>query len=88
MHGSVDSISIPIHLPSTSSAGAGSGTTAAGSKGKGKGKEKEVQPASSSPYDVVANWTSREKDDVQRKVAMAIERESSGYVWSKQRNKV
>ncbi|KAL8286914.1 hypothetical protein RQP46_003920 [Phenoliferia psychrophenolica] len=59
MHGYIDSFPVPMHL--------GFGSAPAAAKGaKGKGKEKEA-----AQYDVVANWTAQERDDVERKVAMA-----------------
>ncbi|ORY47188.1 RNase P subunit p30-domain-containing protein [Leucosporidium creatinivorum] len=67
MHGYIDSFPVPMHLPTSSAP--------APSKSKGKGKEKHQQQGQGQPkvevYDIVANWTAQEKDDVERKVAMA-----------------
>ena len=61
MHGYIDSFPVPMRLPAS---------VVPAKAGKGKGKEKE-----SAVYDVVASWTAQERDDVERKVAMAALRE-------------
>lgn len=70
MHGYVDSFPVPMRLPQSTSAAPAKGSH------KGKGKEKEQQGQSKlDTYDVVASWSSQERDDMQRKVAMASKRE-------------
>lgn len=69
MHGFIDSFPVPVHIRSP--------TASQPKSGKGKGKEKEKDGKDGEPYDVVANWTPEEKDEVQRKIAMASLRESA-----------
>ncbi|KAM0755250.1 hypothetical protein T439DRAFT_322291 [Meredithblackwellia eburnea MCA 4105] len=70
MHGYIDSILIPLHLPNSLS----SNQASTSKKGSGKQKEDTNTPpvgAGGTPYDVVANWTPEERDQVQRNVLMA-----------------
>lgn len=62
MHGYIDSFPVPMHLPSAS---------APAKSAKGKGKAQDPGAGKATPYDVVASWTAHERDDVERKVAMA-----------------
>ena len=66
MHGYIDSIAIPLHLPQS--------VLSAKSTAKGKGKEREV--VAEPQYDVVKSWTAQERDQVERKVSMASLRSS------------
>lgn len=62
MHGYIDSFPVPVHLSSFVPA----------KPAKGKGKEKDGGAAAGGEqYDVVANWTAQEREDVERKVSMA-----------------
>lgn len=72
MHGYIDTIDIPLHLPasafkpSTSSSSSTSNNhNNNNNKGKGKATPQEGQ------YDVVANWTPNDRKEVERMVKMA-----------------
>ncbi|GAA5824734.1 hypothetical protein JCM11251_005319 [Rhodosporidiobolus azoricus] len=65
-HGYFDSIHVPLHLPPSAY------SPQLQAKGNNKGKGKEVAVAGGADtYDVVANWTKQDKEDMQAKVAMA-----------------
>jgi hypothetical protein len=73
MHGYIDSFPVPMHLAV--------GVAAPSKQSKGKGKEKEVSGSGKAEsYDVVESWTVQERDDVERKVAMAALRTSILYL--------
>ncbi|BGP19511.1 hypothetical protein JCM10213_006331 [Rhodosporidiobolus nylandii] len=68
-HGYFDSVHVPLHLPATAySPQANKGQPASN---KGKGKEVAGGAGATDTYDVVANWTQQDKDDMRQKVAMA-----------------
>ena len=77
MHGYIDSFTVPVKVHSIQS-GATTATNSSKSN-KAKGKEKDTSassgPGHASTYDVVANWSSQERDQVERKVLMAAKRE-------------
>ncbi|BGP27171.1 RNase P subunit p30 family protein [Rhodotorula toruloides] len=67
-HGYIDSVAVPLHLPPSAY------QPQCGAKGGNKGKGKEVAgagDAKSQTYDVVGSWTAQEREEMQRKVAMA-----------------
>ncbi|BGO95012.1 hypothetical protein NBRC10512_006524 [Rhodotorula toruloides] len=67
-HGYIDSVAVPLHLPPSAYQPQG------GAKGGNKGKGKEVAAsgdATTREYDVVGSWTAQEREEMQRKVAMA-----------------
>lgn len=67
MHGYIDSIQIPLHLPL--SAFKPSISTAPSSSNNGKGKAKAT--SQDGQYDVVANWNANDTSQVEKMVRMA-----------------
>lgn len=66
VHGYIDSFPVPMRLPVGPGASKG---------GKGKGKAKDQDQPKLASYSVVDSWTAQERDDVERKIAMAALRE-------------
>jgi len=75
MHGYIDSISIPLHLPASAFKPSTS-TSTSSSNNKGKGKAVSTDGQREGQYDVVSNWTSSDLDQVEKMVKMASLRES------------
>ncbi|GAA5942157.1 RNA-binding RNA processing protein RPP1 [Sporobolomyces koalae] len=71
MHGYIDTISVPLHLPPSAFKPATASST---SNAKGKQKahnQDQVTPSSTAAYDVVANWTPADRLEVEKMVQMA-----------------
>lgn len=62
MHGYVDSFPVPLHLDRVAQSNK--------QQQKGKGKQDNSAPAGG-VYDVAAEWTTQERDTVQRKIQLA-----------------
>ncbi|GAA5841390.1 hypothetical protein JCM5353_007118 [Sporobolomyces roseus] len=72
MHGYIDSISIPLHLPASAFKPSTSNTTSSSSSNnKGKGKATAQDGQREGQYDVVQNWTRSDLDQVEKMVKMA-----------------
>ncbi|BGP34864.1 RNA-binding RNA processing protein rpp1 [Rhodotorula toruloides] len=67
-HGYIDSVAVPLHLPPT--AYQPQGGAKSGNKGKGK-EGAGASDAATQAYNVVGSWTAQEREEMQRKVAMA-----------------
>lgn len=77
MHGYIDSISIPLHLPASAfKPSTSNSSTSSNSNNKGKGKAVSTDGQREGQYDVVSNWTSSDLDQVEKMVKMASLRES------------
>lgn len=81
MPGYIDSFPVPLHIPITPSA-----PSKSSAKGKGKEQQQQVNIPVLKTYDIVANWTVEEKDDVERRVAMAIKRKLLSMTFSSTAN--
>lgn len=72
MHGYIDSFPVPIHLDRIAHTSK--------QQQKGKAKQDNSKPAGD-VYDVVAEWSTQERDTVQRKVQLAASRKLQGLVF-------
>lgn len=72
MHGYIDSISIPLHLPASAfKPSTSNSTSSSSSNNKGKGKATTQDGQREGQYDVVQNWTRSDLDQVEKMVKMA-----------------
>jgi hypothetical protein len=79
MHGYIDSILIPIHLPLTPTNPSAATTTTTSSK---KGKEKAVvdNSRSSLSYNVVTSWSTKELENIKNIFNLASTRKYYIYI--------
>ncbi|GAA6016078.1 hypothetical protein JCM11491_000661 [Sporobolomyces phaffii] len=71
MHGYIDSIAIPLHLPASAFKPAPSNSSSNANNNKGKGKATAQDASKDGQYDVVASWTPHDRTQVEQMVKMA-----------------
>lgn len=69
--GYVDTIDVPVSLPTASTSSSGSQQQQSSQSGK-KGKGKASAQGDDAPFDVAQSWTAEERDNVERCVQMAM----------------
>ncbi|GAA5899918.1 RNA-binding RNA processing protein RPP1 [Sporobolomyces salmoneus] len=71
MHGYIDSINIPLHLPASAFKPSTSSNTNNSNNNKGKGKATNQDAVKEGQYDVVASWNAKDLQEVEKMVKMA-----------------
>jgi hypothetical protein len=71
MHGFIDSISIPLHLPASAYKPSSAGSSSNSNNNKGKAKATTQDATNEGQYDVVANWNANDRQEVEKMVKMA-----------------
>lgn len=71
MHGYTDSINVPLHLPASAFKPSASSSNSSSNNAKGKGKATSQDAPRDGMYDVVANWTPQDQEQVEQMVQAA-----------------